>query len=181
MLMSSAHSGHCGVQIPTSKPDDYVPAPNFLHHKDPTAVHYRYRPGIDFFLSKDHPNDKHLRVTHHAKEAVCTYAYAVSLKGARKILLALGLEKLVQPYDGQLSAWCNLGFENMCLVSSPGYFGTHRPKGSNKWDSDINGEVWEQDVKVREKGITEGVRWSVRLNAERMLRGWNDYEDSYPD
>ena len=178
--LTKHNRGHCGVQVPVNS-NDYVPPSKELIPNDPSAIAYHHRPGIDFFFSKSNPHDTHLRAVHHAKEAVCTYAYAVSLKGARKILLALGLEKLVQPFDGQLSEWCNHGWDNNCLIPSPSYFTTHRAKGSDKWDSDINGEKWEQDVHVREKGVSEGIRWSVRLNAEKLMKGQTDYEDSYPD
>lgn len=64
-----------------------------------------------------------------------------------------------------------------CLTVSPPYFVHHRAKGSAARDSDMHVSERKAEVLsgkkevVREKGVTRGVRWSVRLNAERLVEG----------
>lgn len=59
----------------------------------------------------------------------------------------------------------------------PQLFDHYRPAGSNIADSEINPE----DDKMRDHDYTLNMRWSVRLNMNKLLRGDTDYGDQYPD
>ena len=70
-----------------------------------------------------------------------------------------------------------------CYSALPSYIGTHRAKGDESKDTD-NGV--RGVGRIRRKGVTEGVRWSVRLNLEALLKGGvegkgGELEDGYPD
>lgn len=79
-----------------------------------------------------------------------------------------------------LRAWCQGSDGNqqhICPGVLPQLFDHHRRAGSKSRDSDIS----EPNTEVREKAETLNIRWSVRMNLEKMVRGDMDYEDQYPD
>lgn len=169
--------GHCGVQQPSGDPetqwaersrhisrgavvkekDATVPQPNNIHSWD-DGGHARFRDSYP----------AHTRVTHHALDAVCTFAYGVSQAGARRILYDLGLWKMDDPFDLGLRQFCDGTFEHsrhVCLTTQPSLF-SHFEK---KEDSDLDYEK------------TWNIRWSARENLVKLLDGREDYEDQWPD
>ena len=170
--------GHCGMGLPKTGGkvlhyhDPSVPEPQFLHsylRSDPTPL------GI-------YP--AHTRIVmREVSDPVCSLAYAVSQAGARKILYTLGLKTFDGPYDLMLRAWCeglNGNASNgrqVCLGALPQLFDHHRRKGPKSRDSDIS----DHGAEYRDKPETLNIRWSVRMNMERILRGETEYEDQWPD
>lgn len=159
--------GHCGSSLPAKKViqlnDDSVPEPHYLH----SWLMSELTPLAIF------PN--HTRVVTRNAMHVCSLAYAVSQKGARKILYELGLEKLTGPFDLMLQTWCT-NPENLCISALPQLFDHHRPRGPMSLESDIR--VKEG---IREVAVTNNVRLSVAMNMQKMLNGDIDYDDQYPD
>ena len=120
---------------------------------------------------------EHARIVHMVGSPYCTFAYAVSFKGAQKLLYALSVKELQGIFDNALSWWCSgHSQDSSCVSAQPPYFYQHRFAGGPGKSSDINA-----DVPGREKGETLGIRWSTRLNVEKLIMGQKDYEDSYPD
>lgn len=109
---------------------------------------------------------------------LCTFGYAVSQQGARKILSRVGgpaLDDVKYPIDLEMLNLCrdgaegNGGVEGMrCLVVSPPFFSTHKPKGSKASDSDIHKFCGSKE---RDIGYSEGLVWSTRLNIENLIAG----------
>ncbi|KAI9676066.1 MAG: hypothetical protein M1817_000809 [Caeruleum heppii] len=178
--------GHCGVRFPNTdlpghfEASEKVPKGRAVHLNDesvPADHHY-------LVLSQDDdPREiypEHTRVVHHAMGPLCTLGYAVSQKGARRLLHELGLKKLNGPFDVALSQSCEgsvgHGYHN-CLTAQPQYFHHHRPAGRSDAISDITSHGDE----VIEKASTENIRWSARLNVERLLAGETTFDDQYPD
>lgn len=59
----------------------------------------------------------------------------------------------------------------------PQLFDHHRRKGPKSRDSDIE----DHGAEYREKAETLNIRWSVRMNMGRLLKGETEYEDQWPD
>ena len=119
------------------------------------------------------------RVVTFETGAVCSLAYAISQTGVRKLLYSLGLHALNAPFDVMLRNFydgTNGNESNTCLSVIPQLFDHHRRAGSKKGDSDINDENG-----FRKKSWTNSIRWSVRINMKKILRGETDYDDQYPD
>lgn len=103
----------------------------------------------------------------------------MSRRGAQKILAHLALKSPWDfPFDLSLALACQaelLGLK--CYSVEPMLFYHHRPAGPTDRNSDIKlgpGEK-EEEVEFREKGFTENIVWSARLNVEQMITGNGDY------
>ena len=125
---------------------------------------------------KQFPN--HSRLIHMAGEPLCSFAYAISAKGAQKLLYGTAIKELRGIFDNALSWWCTDHSQNAtCLVAQPPYFFHHRPAGKSNKASDIQ----DYGTTVNVKGHSQNIRWSTKLNLEKLRLGQTNYEDSYPD
>lgn len=124
-------------------------------------------------MMKEFPD--HTRIIHVAGAPICTYAYALSLAGARKVLWALSVKELQGIFDNALAWWCR-DKGGMCVSANPPYFQAHQFAGGAGKGSDINPGVPEL-----KEGKTINIRWSTKLNIEKLLRGETDYHDQFPD
>ena len=166
--------GHCGMHLPFGG--------LAIHHNDvsvPETKHLRSWDISEVTPLATYP--PHTRIVMRQVETpVCSLVYAISQRGARKLLYSLSLQKLDDPYDVMLRAWCQ-GLDgneaHVCPGVLPQLFDHYRRAGSKTVDSDISEPIQE----VRAKAETLNIRWSVRLNMEKLLRGDTDYDDQYPD
>lgn len=166
--------GHCGM--------DFAPAGSrIIHFNDATVPETQYLRSWDNKAETPlavYPN--HTRVAMPLSEGVCSLAYAVSQKGARSILHSIGLEQLDDAFDIMLRHFCvgsNGRQAHRCLGVLPQIFDHHWRKVSSSSDSDIE----DHGTSTREKADTPNIRWSVRLNMDRLLSGETMLEDQYPD
>ena len=166
--------GHCGMQWETGESrvihtnDVSVPETQYLHSWDINEE----TPLIIY------PN--HTRIAMPLAEGVCSLAYAVSQQGARSILNSIGLQKLDKAFDLMLRDFCtgdNGREHHRCLGVLPQIFDHYRRKGSTNGDSDIE----DHGGAIRETAYTPNIRYSVRMNMDRILRGETTYKDQYPD
>ena len=161
--------GHCHDTIPKDDNRTYliendisIPQPKYLHMNNPE-------------LMDNFPN--HTRIVHMVGSPICTFAYAVSFRGAQKILYGLSVKELRGIFDNALSWWCSDHSQNsVCIDAHPSYFYQHRAAGASGKNSDIN-----EGLPPMKKGETYNIRWSTRLNLEKLVTAATDYEDSYPD
>lgn len=167
--------GHCGSDLEDGES-------RVVHRNDITVPELKYLHSWD--VNAESPlgiYPDHTRVTMPVFEGVCSLAYAVSQNGARAILNSIGLKNLDNAYDIMLRHFCTGGGQresHSCLGVLPQIFDHHRPVGTEKADSDINEAPAE---KLRNKAYTLNIRWSVRMNMDRILRGESTYDDQYPD
>ncbi|KXJ90051.1 hypothetical protein Micbo1qcDRAFT_73562 [Microdochium bolleyi] len=171
--------GHCGMRF-VSPDNAAAPKGRVIHHNDDTVAEKRYLWSITgpFKLVEDYP--QHTRAVHHSEEGVCSLAYAVSQRGARKLLYELGTKDLKDGFDILLRFFCNGGGgrkPHLCLSVSPALFHHHRPAGPLAAQSDIG----DHGDGFREHPLTDMVRWSVRLNADALLDGATEMHDGYPN
>ncbi|ETS84026.1 hypothetical protein PFICI_05902 [Pestalotiopsis fici W106-1] len=136
---------------------------------------------IDF---KQYP--EHTRWVHITGAPICTFAYALSQRGARKVLFDLSVDHLVGPFDNSLAALCrravstvgvakdastarDRGLDTKCISVTPPLFFHHKAKGRLAGDSDI--QAIFNDGVTRQKGFTENIVWSARNNIKNMIMG----------
>ncbi|KAI1479038.1 glycosyltransferase family 25 protein [Daldinia eschscholtzii] len=173
--------GHCGMRFPF--PDKkIVPKGRVVRPNDVTVPQHKhlwsiYEPSD---LRQQYPS--HTRVVHHVQDGVCSLAYAVTQKGARKLLYELGLKDMTSAFDIELRWFCegtgqpNRG-RHTCLTVEPSLFQIHLPAGPKKSNSDIS----DHGEGLQEK-MTKVLRYSVRMNAEALMDGRMDQlVDQWPD
>jgi hypothetical protein len=148
--------------------DETVPEARYLHSWDNEAI----SPLTEF--------PAHSRVVSEQKEGVCSLAYAVSQSGALRLLDSVGLTTFDHPFDLMVREWCEGsvdGDSRRCIAVIPQLFDHYRRVGPWSVDSDIS----TPGNGYRNKALTQNIRWSVRMNMKKILRGETDYDDQYPD
>lgn len=194
--------GHCGEPFPEDLPENKdLPADDpgrqaMSRHwtilNDATVPPLDKITGIVDFKA----HAERTRWVHVTGAPICTFAYALSLRGARKILYDLSVDKLSGPFDNALAGLCrravgswsglargeavqgDRGLDTKCLSVTPPLFFHHKARGPVSADSDIQdyggGGGEGEDTppsEVRVKGSTENIVWSARLNLLNMIAG----------
>jgi len=113
------------------------------------------------------------RWIHISGGPICSFAYALSQRGARKVLLDLSVDHLIGPFDNSLAGLCRWGRDEQkmgmkCVSVTPPLFAHHKAKGHVSKDSDIQ-KYGSTKGEVREVGWTENIVWSARVNAHNLL------------
>ncbi|TQS33688.1 hypothetical protein Golomagni_05956 [Golovinomyces magnicellulatus] len=170
--------GHCGMAFPTAAKTK-IPKGRVMQYNDRTAPAKKHLWGFPkpFTLVDKYPD--HTRAVHHVQEGVCSLAYALSQRGARKLLHQIALMDVTDAYDILLRFFCEGEHgrtKGVCMTVQPPLFGHHRPTGPLSSSSDIG----NHGDGFRDKASTDMVRWSVRLNAARLLAGETEYDDQLP-
>ncbi|KAL8784234.1 MAG: hypothetical protein Q9195_009133 [Heterodermia aff. obscurata] len=153
--------GHCGV---TTHPAD----PRlFIISNDPTVpspqrrVNYQDTPDMSGFSNAT-------RIVHRVSSGCCLYSYALSQRGAQKMLLAQSSLTEFQPIDMGIRLMCRDVENFKCIGVFPQIIDSHKAAGSIERDSDI---ADFDKVQVREKGYTNNIVRSTRLNWGAMVAG----------
>ncbi len=202
---------HCGELFPETLDEsknlaDGDPARLIMQRKytvlnDATVPPFHSLTGVLNFTA--YP--EHTRWVHITGSPICSFAYALTQRGARKVLYDLSISHLTGPFDNALGRLCQRavgdwspmlpgsssagpreqpkseydGLNTKCLSVTPPVFFHHKAKGLVSGDSDI--QAIEKDPepeessgtstesKVREKGTTENIMWSARLNLQNMI------------
>lgn len=186
--------GHCGTEIPTGSKDAKISALKVLVPDDPTVPAPRHLKAHPFALEDPVAElyPPHTRVVHASMNTTCTQAYAVSQRGARKLLWQFGLQTFTTGWDLMLRDWCgglyaqvNTDSTNnkptklpVCVTVQPPLFSQHYGKGAA---SDITAPGGGFISKKKE--MTPYIRLSVRLNMEQMVNGvgLEDLVDQWED
>ena len=157
--------GHCASS--TIKGDDR----QFIMRNDPNVPPRQHRANYG-----DIPDmsayDDHTRIMFFTAGNTCTYSYALSYRGAAKILKYLSIDIFNKPIDYGLREMCekkNRGFT--CISVFPQIFAEHKPAGANQRDSDIDDR---NATSVRAKGYSHNTVHSTRLNLEHLIDGRMD-------
>ncbi|KAF2261603.1 hypothetical protein CC78DRAFT_535550 [Lojkania enalia] len=171
--------GHCGAQLSPSSPHspDRITIPNDPTVPEPQHLKPMSQAKLDQLGSLYPP---HTRVIHRANSTLCTIAYAVTQSGARKLLYEFGIREFNKGYDFAVSDFCNgltRGAKRetmpLCITVQPPIFSHHFPV---KMKSDIMGV----GAGGKEVG-TRYVRWSVRMNLERLVKGEEGIVEQWED
>jgi GR25 family glycosyltransferase involved in LPS biosynthesis len=156
--------GHCSERPPEQE-DDH----KYIIENDETVAPKDKQSGIQ--LLKTYPEGT--RIVHKSVAPICTFGYAISYRGAQKILAELAVKGTVWPIDNGLAFLCHdeaLGLK--CFTVVPQLVQHHRPAGPKSKDSDIE---HVDGSSVRKKGSTETIVLSARLNIEQLIRGTEDW------
>ena len=156
--------GHCGDEMPKNDVQLYV------IENDETVAPKARQTWIKGLA--EYPEGT--RLIQRAGAPICSFGYAVSYRGAQKLLMALGIKGMGGlAFDNALATLCRDGFlDAQCYSVQPELIHQHRPAGSSAKDSDIhNGDSGE----VRAKGQTDTIVLSARLNMVPLLTGSEEF------
>lgn len=172
--------GHCGLSFPYNTTDgERMPKGRVIHKDDVTVPPKKdlWSWNSPFLLVDEYP--PHTRAVSHAQEGLCTLGYAVSQLGARKLLADVALKPPKDAFDFLLRFYCEgrhgRNYHN-CLGLQPALFHHFKFAGPLASASDIGNHEG-----YREESWSDMIRWSVRLNAEKLMDGEDDFTDQYPD
>jgi hypothetical protein len=172
--------GHCEMQFPF-RHSKTIPKGRVIRLNDETVALKRklWSFNIPFTLKETYP--EHTRAYHHAQEGACSLGYALSQRGARKLLHEVALKDVSAGFDILLRWYCEgdkgRAPGRKCLTTQPALFHHHVPVGPVSALSDVE----NHGGGFRPTARTDMVRWSVRLNADALLEGKTDFVDQYPD
>ncbi|KAA8645811.1 uncharacterized protein ATNIH1004_007232 [Aspergillus tanneri] len=163
--------GGCSA-APGKKETNIYAVPN-----DPTVAAVRHRRNIwggpSEEWKKKHPEvpEDSTRYIFRAQTACCTYGYAVTYEGARRIIAQLSLDYLDQAVDNSMSDLCagRKRDQIQCYGPYPNIIGTYKPAGYAWRGSDIenyNNEYHEAS--------SQNTIYSTRLNIHRLIAGGED-------
>ena len=157
--------GHCATS--TIAGDDR----RFMMRNDPNVPPRQHRtnygeiPDMSLF-------DESTRIMFFSSGNTCTYSYALSYRGAAKILKYLSIDIFNKPIDFGLREMCEKKDRSFkCLSVFPQIFGEHKPVGASERDSDIDDRNL---TSVRTKGHSHNIVHSTRLNLEHLIDGRMD-------
>ncbi|QSZ35916.1 hypothetical protein DSL72_007038 [Monilinia vaccinii-corymbosi] len=164
--------GHCGDAPPASPPHHDQEAKKTKHDaalyiidNDETVAPKSARAWLKALAA--YPENT--RVIHRTGAPTCTFGYAVSYRGAQKILMALAVQggaKRNLALGGALASLCHDGhLDARCYSVEPPLFQPHRPAGA----------MDAEDGDAKGSGRTDVIVWSARLNLEQMIMGRVDY------
>lgn len=198
--------GHCGAGMPRDaqarpsslKHHTAVTSSNLVltHPNDqtvPVGRHIKAHPfqgGPDALATVYPP---HTRIYHRSTGGqLCTVGYAVSQRGARRLLHQFGIKGWNGIFDSEMGRWCagedpDMGptypktksvnkMERVCVTSQPPIFAHHHP---DQGESDIGGLGGGYARKYE----TKYLRYSVRMNLQGLVDGKGEREltDQWPD
>lgn len=128
--------------------------------------------------------DNSTRIMFYSKGSTCTYSYALTYRGAQKILKYMSMDVFNKPVDFGLHDMCSTkerGFK--CISVYPQLVDVHKAAGGANKDSDIeyaNAKPSKGDV--RERGHSFNILRSMRLNVDLLIDGKADKAESqWPD
>ncbi|KAL4813951.1 hypothetical protein BDW67DRAFT_187214 [Aspergillus spinulosporus] len=165
--------GHCGIECSTDRPYYLTPADPTVSPPSHFLPYWRDPPPLE------RPDDA--RMTCPITDGVCSIVYAVSFRGAQRILAALsvnpsGLAEQIDigaQFDVSLGRICGAGYLR-CFAPYPSLTGGYKSAGSAAKGSDINGpdNALESTNEVMMQGpFSHGVMYSTMLNVNRLLAG----------
>ncbi|KAI9893679.1 MAG: hypothetical protein M1814_005894 [Vezdaea aestivalis] len=159
--------GHCGSKTHPGKLKAFVmeegPSVPGPHRR----VKYGDAPDMSSY-------SKHTRIVYAAGGGTCTYAYAVSFRGAQRILKHLTAAK--GPVDWELGEMCGRN-DFKCITPYPPLISEYKAVGSKSKDSDIEHFPSE----YRERGFAFNLVFDARLNLDKLLNRQTNFESQWPE
>ncbi|KAL8942138.1 MAG: hypothetical protein Q9216_001823 [Gyalolechia sp. 2 TL-2023] len=167
--------GHCAVQ------EDPSDQRRFVIENDDTVPPQQHR--VNFSKCpklNEEGYDNSTRIVFRAKDGVCLYAYALSFHGAQKVLRWQNKMDKFLPIDISIGNQCKNDPNFKCIGVFPQLIDSHKPAGRQSRDSDIG--TFDPN-NIREKGFTNNIVRSTRLNIETLLYDGEKakIEDQWPD
>ncbi|KAL5001183.1 hypothetical protein BDV10DRAFT_160808 [Aspergillus recurvatus] len=176
--------GHCGIECSTDRPYYLTPADPTVPPPGHFLPYWRDPPPLE------RPDDA--RMTCPITDGVCSIVYAVSFRGAQRILAALsvnpsGLAEQIDigaQFDVSLGRMCGAGYLR-CFAPYPSLTGGYKSAGSAAKGSDINGPADDAEGQTNEEPMqgpfSHGVMYSTMLNVNRLLAGEETVRATWDD
>ncbi|KAL8933409.1 MAG: hypothetical protein Q9211_005796 [Gyalolechia sp. 1 TL-2023] len=167
--------GHCSAQQDPSdqrrfviENDNTVPP---MEHR----VNYNKVPNLN-----ELGYDNSTRIVFRANDGVCMYSYALSFRGAQKVLRWQNNVDILQPIDIAMGNQCRNDPNFKCIAVFPQLVDSHKAAGRLSRDSDIG--TYDPN-NIRAKGLTQNIVRSTRLNVEHLVYDGDNakIEDQWPD
>lgn len=167
--------GHCSVQ---QSPRDQR---RFVIENDNTVPPMNHRQNFNLVPKLNELGyDNTTRIVFRASDGVCLYSYALSLRGAQKMLRWQNKIEKFKPIDMAIGDQCKNDPTFKCVAVFPQLVDSHKAAGRLSQDSDIG----SFDPKnIRKKGYTNNIVRSTRLNIDNLLHDGDNakIEDQWPD
>lgn len=177
--------GHCGTTFRSRTPSSRILIPDDITVPEPSYVKPHPFANPDGWATLYPP---HTRIVHAAAGPSCPLAYALSQRGARKLLYEFGIKAFDKQLDFMLADFCEnveeidgtrsgvgrAESDGVCIAVQPPLFSHHFPEGAS---SDIAGTGGGMITMIG----TLYIRWSVRMNLGKLVRGVKDMIDQWPD
>ncbi|KAL8787075.1 MAG: hypothetical protein Q9213_002417 [Squamulea squamosa] len=110
--------------------------------------------------------DNSTRIVFRANNGVCLYAYALSYRGAQKVLRWQNNVKKFEPIDIGIGYQCRDDANFKCIAVFPQIVDSHKSAGRESRDSDIGSF---DPTRIRAKGYTSNIVRSTRLNIDNLM------------
>jgi hypothetical protein len=171
--------GHVGVNNKPFKEQKY-----YVTHNDPTVISQARRTyGRKPDLSAEKLQGNYTRFVLEVNRVTGTAAYALSLRGAARLLYDQAIVPNAQPIDLAISDVCrhDTWKEAFCLGVYPSIFGLFRGIGPIDRDSDRRSEDdIDPVVNMRKVADSKFTVFPVSLNIEGLLRGEPKFKSVNP-
>lgn len=161
---------HCGIECRTD-------IPFFLTPNDPTILpphhflpYWREPPPVG--------RPDHTRLTCSTSDGVCSIAYAVSYRGAQKILAALSVNPSGIAEEIDIGAQFDVSLGRMC---GNGYLKCFAPYPSLMGGYIKTSDIHSPEEASREKPSSYGVMYSTMMNIRRILSGDVTVQSNWDD
>ncbi|KAL8913363.1 MAG: hypothetical protein Q9171_001840 [Xanthocarpia ochracea] len=158
--------GHCSAQ---QHPSDQR---RFVIENDDTVPPMAHRVNFNEVPKLNELGyDNSTRIVFRANEGVCLYSYALSYRGAQKVLRWQNNIKKFNPIDLGMGHQCRDDPNFKCIAVFPQLVDSHKSAGRASRDSDIG---TFDPTQIRKKGYTNNIVHSTRLNIDNMINGGRD-------
>ncbi|KAL2832903.1 hypothetical protein BDW59DRAFT_93893 [Aspergillus cavernicola] len=175
--------GHCGLECKTDLPSFLTPNDSTVLPPQHFLPYWRDPPPLDRLDNG--------RLTCSISDGVCSIVYAVSFRGAQRILAALSVNPseiadkidIGAQFDVSLGRMCGNGYLQ-CFAPYPSLTGGYRPEGPVTKGSDINGADGDPGKPFEgpiEGPFSNGVMYSTMLNIHRILSGAKTVRSTWDD
>ncbi|KAL8645384.1 MAG: hypothetical protein Q9226_007329 [Calogaya cf. arnoldii] len=121
--------------------------------------------------------DNSTRIVFRAQVSACTYSYALSYRGAQKVLRWQNRVQKFEPIDLGIGYQCRDDPDFKCISVLPQLVNSHKLAGRADQDSDIDSY---DPAQIRKKGYTHNIVHSTRLNIDNLMQG-RPIEDQWDD
>ncbi|KAI4169689.1 MAG: hypothetical protein LQ343_005511 [Gyalolechia ehrenbergii] len=121
--------------------------------------------------------DNSTRIVFRANDGVCLYSYALSFRGAQKVLRWQNNIDKFRPIDISIGNQCKNDPNFKCIAVFPQLVDSHKAAGRQSRDSDIG--TFDPN-NIRAKAYTNNIVRSTRLNVENLIYD-GKIEDQWPD
>ncbi|KAI4208920.1 MAG: hypothetical protein LQ351_008093 [Letrouitia transgressa] len=155
--------GHCASHTSTT---DHR---RFVISNDPSTTPPNHRTNFGGVPDMS-PYDNTTRIVFMNSGGTCLYSYALSYRGAQKMIFYNSMNYQDHPIDFGINDLCKLPERNFkCVGIFPQIVDNHRAAGTRGKDSDIS-KIGE-DKGERKQGFSYNIVTSVRMNAGKLIDG----------